>query len=53
MSKVSPVVCMVSDPIITHAITLWDDGHLNYKGAIAFTRQIIPHIKQQLNHNTK
>lgn len=49
-----PFVCMISDPIITHDITLWDDdGHLNHKGALAFTRQLIPHIKQQLNHNTK
>lgn len=49
-----PFICMIDEPVITHDISQWDDdGHLNHKGALAFTRQLIPHIKQQLNHNTK
>lgn len=49
-----PFICMVSDPVITHDITQWDDDcHLNHQGAVAFTRQLAPLIKQQLKHNTK
>lgn len=49
-----PFVCMMSDPIISRDITLWeDDGHLNHTGAQAFTRKMMPHIKQILTQNNK
>ena len=49
-----PFICMISDPVLSHDITQWDDdGHLNHQGAVAFTRQLAPLIKQQLNHNAK
>ena len=35
-------------------VTLWeDDGHLNHTGAQAFTRKMMPHIKQILTQNNK
>lgn len=49
-----PFVCMVSDPVISRDINLWeDDGHLNHTGALAFTRQLTPHIRQLLTNNNK
>ncbi len=47
-----PLVCMVSDPVISRNQSLWeDDGHLNHTGAQAFTRQLVPHIKEILTQN--
>lgn len=47
-----PFVCMVSDPVISRDPSLWeDDGHLNHTGAQAFTRQLVPHIKEILTQN--
>ena len=49
-----PFVCMVSDPVISRDISLWeDDGHLNHTGALMFTRAIVPHIKKVLTENNK
>lgn len=49
-----PFVCMVSDPAISRDISLWeDDGHLNHTGAQAFTRRLVPHVKNILNPNSK
>lgn len=49
-----PFYCTVTHPVISRDITLWeDDGHLNDKGAQAFTSYMIPFIKQKLlaNHD--
>ena len=44
-----PFVCMISDSVMSQDISLWeDDGHLNHVGAEAFTRQLVPHIKNNI-----
>ena len=47
-----PFVCMVSDPVISRDISLWeDDGHLNHTGAQMFTRAVVPYMKKVLTEN--
>ncbi|MBR1883093.1 MAG: hypothetical protein IJ808_08835 [Muribaculaceae bacterium] len=44
-----PFYCFVDHPVISTDITLWDDdGHMNDRGARAYSQMVAPLIKQRL-----